>query len=201
MALASELWAALHAGVAPWLFGLAATLVTLNSAAWRQSGPPRRLPAARRLQRLSLGVTAAVYLLIVLGVLLRHLPYDGAIEWFEVWVWLKLFWAGLTACGLGWLLVDLWRRARDRRKLVRRAQLLAALFFVQSILGAATWVTHYEWPVWFTDYVWAISYTVVAEGRLQVLVATAHVTVGSLILGTSLVLTLWSFREVAANER
>jgi hypothetical protein len=71
---------------------------------------------------------------------------------------------------------------------------------VQLALGATVWVTNFGWPVWFTDLVWTPDYTVVAEGRLQVLAMTAHVAVGSLSLVAALSLALWCRRLVDFGE-
>ena len=78
--------------------------------------------------------------------------------------------------------------------IVRRAGLLGVIFLLQLALGAATWVTNYGWPKWFTHYVWPLNYTVVAEGKLQVLCTTTHAAVGALSLVAAMSLTLWSVR-------
>jgi cytochrome c oxidase assembly protein subunit 15 len=78
--------------------------------------------------------------------------------------------------------------------LVRRGRLLATAVGAQLLLGGATWVVNYGWPAWFTGLVWAVEYTVVAQGRLQVLTTTAHVAVGSLALAMAVNLALWSHR-------
>ncbi len=169
----------------------------------------------RRLQGLALAVTLALYVQIVLGAQLRHVTPAGGVVSFEAWVWLKLITAGLIEIGVVWLLVDARRIGRRTARgpsrlspgengtaplpstettIARRAELLAVLFFVQLILGAATWVTNYGWPAWFTNYLWAVEYTVVAEGRLQVTLTTAHVALGALNLVTALSLALWSRR-------
>jgi cytochrome c oxidase assembly protein subunit 15 len=81
-----------------------------------------------------------------------------------------------------------------RAFLVRRATLLGAVFAVQLLLGAATWVTKYGWPAWFSTYVWSLEFTVVSGGRFPSHLTTAHVAFGSLMLVTSLSLTLWTRR-------
>ncbi|HYW81495.1 MAG TPA: COX15/CtaA family protein, partial [Thermoguttaceae bacterium] len=194
----SDWLAKVHGCTAPLFFALCAVLVTLTSQAWWQLDASKQHPAARHLHRLTVGSTVAVYLLIVLGAQLRHLAPGESPGWFELWVWLKLMLAGLTLATLVWLVVFVRRQLRDETALRRRATLLASLFFVQLILGAATWVTNYEWPAWFTNYVWAVEYRVVAEGRLQVIFTTAHTAVGSLVLVAALSLTIWSFRLLRA---
>jgi len=91
------------------------------------------------------------------------------------------------------LLARVWR-AGDQPMITRRAKLLSSLFLVQVLLGAATWVTNFGWPAWFTESIWAVEYTVVAQGRLQVHLTTAHAAVASLTLAAALNLLLWSHR-------
>ena len=202
----------LHASTAPLFFALCAALVTLTSRAWREPRAAKSCPAARRLRRAAVLETAGVFLLIVLGTLLRHSylyapergfdvwgwlkTISGGLIWtrFQLWLALKLILAGLVGAGLAWLFLDVRRTARDRRMIARRVNLLAVLFLLQLFLGAAAWVTNYNVPAWFTDYVWAVEYTVVEEGRLQAITTTLHSAFGSLVLVASLSLTLWLFR-------
>jgi len=210
------LLAKLHGCTAPLLFCLCAAMVTFTSVAWQRSKrlsesllPSPRLrgegsgvrgpqahPSARGMHRLTLLVTLAIYLQIVLGVQLRHLPPQNWLGWFEIWVWSKLIVAGLITVGFVWLLIYALGRLPDQRALVGRAKLLAALLIVQLLLGAGNWVTNYGWPGWFADYVWAVNYTAVQHGRLQVVITTTHVAAGSLNLAVAISLTLWSFRRL-----
>lgn len=188
------LLAKVHGCTGPLFFALSAVLVTLTSNRWRQTGPPRRDPAARQLFCLALASTLAVYLQIIIGAQLRHVSLLDAPGWFYVWVWLKLIGAGLIGIVVAWLLVYVLRRVRSEAMIVRRAKLLAALFAAQLVLGAGTWVTNFGWPLWFRDYFWPMVYTVVAEGALQVVTTTAHAAIGSLNLVVALSLVLWSRR-------
>lgn len=195
------LLARMHACTAPLFFGLCAALVALTSPGWRRHGPPVQHPAARGLQRLALAVTLMIYVQIVLCCQLRHLPPDGEPGRFVLWVWLVLILAGLTATGLAWLLIHVLRRLRAEAMIVRRGLLLVALFLMQLVLGAGAWVTGYGWPKWFTRGIWATSYTIVADGWMQVGMKTGHAALGPLILAASLGLTLWSFRLFRAPDR
>jgi heme o synthase len=73
----------------------------------------------------------------------------------------------------------------------RRANWFAAIVSVQLLLAAAAWVSNYGWPAWFTRGVWPLESSVMAQGRLLVLVTTAHAAIGSLTLVAALSLTLW----------
>jgi cytochrome c oxidase assembly protein subunit 15 len=196
---AATLLAKLHGCTAPLFFALCAVLVTVTSRKWLGDQEPRREAVARRVQWMTLAVAVALYLEIVIGAQLRHQvagawAVDTWTGWFELWVWLKLIGAGLIAVGVAWLLVDVSGNLAGETTIVRRARLLALLFAIQLLLGAAVWVTKYGWPGWFSDYFWSIDYTVVAEGRLQVIIRTTHVAVGSLSLAAALSLALWSRR-------
>jgi cytochrome c oxidase assembly protein subunit 15 len=191
------LLAKLHGSTGPLVFGLAASLVTLTSRRWLRPGRlealgPEALARARKLERLALPVAVAIYLQIVLGVQLRHVPPAAAHWWFTLWVWLHLITAGVVLLGVIWIWISAERiEAGDAFKLTRRVRLLAVLFLLQLVLGAATWVTNFGWPRWFTDYLLAAEYTIVAEGFWQVIVTTAHVATGSLNLAAAVTLVLW----------
>lgn len=193
------LLAKIHGCTAPVFFGLAAALVAWTSPVWMRTSP-RPNAAARRLLWLAIGLALGIYLQIVLGAQLRHLPPEADVFWFQLWVWLHLIVAGLVLIAVIWMSVFARRRLRESPQLARRAQLLLVLFLLQLFLGAATWVTNFGWPAWFTTYLWPIDYTVIAESRLQVLSTTAHVAVGSLCLIAALSLTLWSKRLLLTTK-
>ena len=127
---------------------------------------------------MALIVTVGVYLLILSGAQMRHPSPDDPYGWFVLWVWLQVIVTGMVAVVIILLMVHVVGRLRDRRMLVRRASLLAALFFVQIVLGIGAWVTNYGVPGWFRDHVRAINYTIVATGPLQVWTTTTHVAAG-----------------------
>jgi len=194
------LLAKVHGCTAGVFFALIASLVTFTSRPWRAPRRQRPHRRGRLLRRLALAAVLSVYLQIVLGAQLRHLWPGAGTGWFALWVWLHLIVAGLVALGSVWLLVLVTRGLRDEAMLVRRARWLVTLVAVQIVLGAGSWVTNYGWPAWFYDWIWAIEYTVVAEGRLQVVMTTTHVFLGSLILVSSLSLALWSWRLLGVKR-
>jgi cytochrome c oxidase assembly protein subunit 15 len=213
------LLADIHGCIAPLFFALTTALVALTSVPWQTAPAAQPHPAAVRLQRLSLAVTALVYLQIVFGAQLRHMARLTGTSSLSLWVWLHVVNALAIAAGVTWLVCAVLRNAASQEKgtgsfcaehpkgrsgnrclspfpwpLTGRATLLAAVLTVQLLLGAATWVTKYGWPAWFTTYVWSLEYTVVSGGRLSSHLTTAHVAFGSLMLVTSLSLTLWTRR-------
>ena len=102
----------------------------------KRAGPPL---TSRRLPRLAWFVTAAIYLEIVFGALLRRPSADLGLcgdaklwgwlqilflgqvaTWFELCVWLKVLNAGLIAIGSVWLVVGVLRQSRRRSETGRR---------------------------------------------------------------------------------
>jgi cytochrome c oxidase assembly protein subunit 15 len=195
------LLAKVHGCTGPLFFALCAAIVTLTSRRWEESTAVKGQAAPRMLQGLALGLCLALYLQIVLGAQLRHVSLADPPGWFNVWVWLKLIVAGLIAIGVVWLVIRVLPRRKELRPLFIRSGLLAALFFVQLVLGATTWVLNYGWPLWFKDYIWQLDYTVVAEGGLQVVTTTVHAAAGSLNLVVALSLVLWSCRRLPGAPR
>ncbi len=214
--------ARVHGCTAALYFALCAAVVTWTSTKWRATlqgaephSPPAPLPkvdGSHLLSRLAWIVTAAIYLEIIFGALLRrpsaeaafagaNLPgwmktlcMDQVATWFELLVWLKVINAGLIAVGVVWLWVAERRPAGPRASLAGRAWWLAAIVSVQLVLAGATWVTNYGWPTWFTQWIWPLQSSILAQGRLLVLLTTAHAAVGSLALIAALNLAMWSTR-------
>ncbi len=188
--------ARVHGCTAPAFFVLAAAMVIMTSRRWTEGAPPVEEAGGRPVRWLTLLTTGAIYGQIVLGAQLRHLAPDTPPWWFTLWVWLHLIAAGVIVLLIVWLVIGI-RRCSAVPLLPRRISLLAGLFLIQLVLGLATWVTNYGWPLWFTRNVLALEYTVVAEGLWQALSTTAHVAVGSLCLAAATSTALWSHRLLA----
>jgi cytochrome c oxidase assembly protein subunit 15 len=204
--------AKVHGCTAPLFFALCAGMVVFTSPAWIAGRPLppsamrpelagageeslRSAARIRKFSRLAGIVSCAIYLQIVAGANLRHLPPDAGTAWFELWVWLHVLGAvAVGGCGV-LLLGGAARWLHGHRGLARRAWLLAALVLLQLSLGLASWVVKYGFPAWFQKYVCTLRYTVVAKGWVQALTVTAHVGVGSLCLAAAISLTLWAFYE------
>ena len=92
------------------------------------------------------------------------------------------------------------RRQRSNRKLVVPAIGMVALVGVQLLLGASTWIVKYGWPNFAIDWKIASGYTVVANSLQQGLTVTAHVAVGSLILGTAALIMMRALRLSGVTE-
>jgi cytochrome c oxidase assembly protein subunit 15 len=211
----------LHGCTAPLFFALCVCLVSCTSVRWQTADEPEPHPDARRVGWLAFSTFWAIYVQIVLGAQIRHLPLTARPFWFSFWFWPHLVLALVLVAGVAGLVLlvrDLPAGEGDRHRggnvsacaipacgtepvplsrtpmLRRRTWLLLGLLGLQFCLGLAVWVTRFGPPAWFTDYVWAFQYTVVAGGRWQGLTRTAHVGVGSLVLAAALSLTLWTRR-------
>jgi cytochrome c oxidase assembly protein subunit 15 len=172
-----------HAGLAQLFFCMTVSLALFTSRGWNRNEPAVEDPTLRRV---ALATTVMIYLQILLGATMRHVEAGLAIPDFPLAfgrllppVWNAAI-AVHFAHRLGAVLVTIailataghvWYHHRQRRELMRPALLMAILLALQVTLGA--------YVVWT---------------GLQPLVNTAHVVNGGLVLVTSLVLTLRSFR-------
>ena len=172
-----------HAGLAQVFFCLTVTLAVVTSPRWKHAVSPVDDPMLRRVAVLT---TVLIYTQILLGATMRHTDAGLAIPDFP-WAFGRVIppvWnAGVAihfAHRMGALIVTLsilataghvlYHHGRHR-ELARPAVLLVFLVAMQVTLGA--------FVIW--------------SGRDPV-INTAHVVNGALVLGTSLVLTLRSFR-------
>ena len=196
-----RLLAMVHGCLGPAFFALCVAIAVLTSRRWLNEAGPAPHERAAKFQRLALLTTLLVYVQLVLGALVRHVPIGADPSVFRAALLLHLFMAAILFVHVGLLLLRVVRHHRDESALRRPATALAVLICVQIILGGATWVVNYSWPAWLTNYGWAAAYTVETDGFAQTHVTTAHVAVGSLILAISLMLALRSWRLLAVDPR
>src|SRR5262249_8855597 len=172
-----------HAGLAQLFFCITLSLALFTSAGWRATA---ELVDDAVLRRIALTTTLMIYGQILLGATMRHVGAGLAIPDFPLSFGhlLPAQWSAPVALHfahrIGAVLVTTaidataahagYHQLR-RRELVRLATLLVLFVGVQITLGA--------FVVW---------------SGLQPIVNTAHVVNGALVLGTSIVLTLRSFR-------
>jgi cytochrome c oxidase assembly protein subunit 15 len=179
-----------HAGLAEIFFCMTVAIALFTSPRW--IGETDAVDD-QRLRMLATGTTIVVYMQILVGAAMRHSDAGLAIPDFP-WMFGGLVpdrWsAGIAvhfAHRLGALLVTVavlatagrvWSHHAGRGVLARPAALIVGLVIVQITLGAFTVLT-----------------------RLNVAVNSAHVVCGALVLATSLVLTLRSWRARFAGVR
>lgn len=189
-----------HACLAQTFFCLVISIALFTSPQWKQG-----LPAAHSttssgssitLPALCTMTTGAIYIQLMLGALMRHTDSGLAIRDFPLSFGriVPHFTSSHIAIHfshrVGALLVSgmiVWTFLRVRREyaryslLIRPATLLFSLLWIQLLLGAST--------------VWS---------EKAVLITTAHVATGALVLGTSVLLMLRAYgmvpRRIAAHE-
>jgi cytochrome c oxidase assembly protein subunit 15 len=172
-----------HAGLAQVFFCLTVTLAVVTSRGWNSRVPP---VDDAMLRRVALATTILIYSQIIMGATMRHIGAGLAIPDFPlafgsllppVWSapiavhFAHRLGAILVTCAILATAGHVWSHHGGRRELRRPALLLVLLVAVQLTLGA--------FVVW---------------SGLQPVLNTAHVVNGALVLATSLVLTLRSFR-------
>ena len=177
-----------HAGLAEIFFCLTVTIALFTSPGWTAD------PAAFddiALRRTATATTVLIYSQILIGATMRHTGAGLAIPDFPLMFGgiIPDHWDPKSAvhCAhrVGARVVTLailatttriWSRARDRREFTRPAALLLALVATQVTLGALTVLS-----------------------RRDPWINSVHVVCGAMVLATSLVLTLRTWRSIIAN--
>ncbi|HEV3214859.1 MAG TPA: COX15/CtaA family protein [Vicinamibacterales bacterium] len=174
-----------HAGLAQIFFCLTVAIALVTSPGWR-SAPANGWVDDPVLRRTATATTALVYAQILVGATMRHSDAGLAIPDFPLvfgglvppqWTpgiaihYAHRIGALIVLAGISTTSGRVWSRHRNRTELRRPAGLLVALVLVQILLGGLI--------------IWT---------RKDVAINTAHVITGALVLATSLVLTLRSYR-------
>jgi cytochrome c oxidase assembly protein subunit 15 len=141
----------------------------------------------------AIAISLLAYVQLVLGAQLRHAGELLNPATFRAFVVFHLVVAGILVFAISSLAM-MHRASLDWLR--RPSWGLLALVVLQVLLGAASWVVNYGWPVWFENSAVAASFTVQAKGQLQADVTTAHVATGSLILAMGAMIALRSWRLV-----
>jgi len=196
--LGERLLAQVHGCVAPLFFALAVAIATVTSG-WWTAASERVDRHAGRLQRLAIATMAIAYLQLVLGTFVRHVSTQTSVGEFRIFAIFHLLGALVLTGHVALVALRVLRQFSGERLLVRPALALVGLIAVQLCLGAGAWLTHYGPPAWLTggwlaNNEWLQGFTVEAGSLWQAHITTAHVAVGSLILGTAVALALRSLR-------
>ena len=191
--------AMLHGCIGPLFFALTVAMVVFTSPTWQSDTAPLASSASGHVRRLAVATCILVYLQLVFGAVLRHVPLDSEPGTFLLAVRFHLFLAGVLVLHVLLLTWSMIRHFRAVQPLVRLALALLALISVQLLLGAATWIVKFAVPAWAAPW-WPFgTFTIQADGWLQTHIITAHVAVGSLLLATSVALALLSLRMLATT--
>jgi heme a synthase len=185
--------AMLHGVTGPLFFAVAIAMVVFTSRRWR-SGEMTENKSSGPIRLLATITCVLVYLQLLLGAVVRHVPVVTEPNTFAMAVRFHLFLAAVLTLHIIALVILVRRRARDVRPLRGLSTTLAALVGVQLILGMATWLAKFAVPAWASGWISHENVTIADGGWLQTHIITAHVAVGSLLLATSLALALYAQR-------
>jgi cytochrome c oxidase assembly protein subunit 15 len=195
--------AMLHGCTGPLFFALTVSLVVFTSRRWFSSshalqGGTREVWAFGHIRRLAIVTCVLVYLQIMLGAVVRHVPVDAEPGSFAAAVRFHLFLAAVLTLHIVILVWLVLRYARSVRPLGGLASILGSLVLLQLALGAGTWIVKFAVPTWAAAWISVPAHSVQEGGWLQTHIITSHVAVGSLILVTSLALALYAQRLLPA---
>lgn len=193
--------AKIHGCLGPAFFALCVAMAVVTSHYWRareQFG--YRHDGAGKLHRLSLLTAGLVYLQIIIGAHLRHLPADWDPGVFRAVVFFHLIMAAAILIHVVLLLAKVTRNYRGVAGLMGPAVLTAVLIGVQLFLGGASWVVKYSWPSFMSGFDFAAGYTVQAQGYWQAMLVTAHQATGSLLLAAAVLLAMRGLRLVHPKQ-
>jgi cytochrome c oxidase assembly protein subunit 15 len=194
--------AMLHGMTGPVFFGLTVALAVITSQAWLSGADAVSHISTRggpQIRSVATVTAVLAYLQIVLGAVLRHVPVDAQPGAFLLAVKFHLFLAAVLTLHivfLAWLVLS---RARQFRPLGRLAGMMIALVVLQLALGAATWVVKYSVPSWASGWVSNSAMVIRDGGWLQTNIITAHVAIGSALLGTTIALALYAHRWLTSS--
>ncbi len=169
----SRVLALIHACFAQAFFALTASLALFTSRSWLQTSVKIETTEASRLRRLNLITLGLIYIQFIFGAILRHTGtrLDA-----------HLLFAGLVTIHIFLLLRRILRDYLENQSLVRLILLLSGLLAVQLTLGFGAYLAEF---------------TAFGKGVAPVagvIITTAHVAIGALMLVVSVVLTLNTFR-------
>ena len=175
----SRVLAIIHACFAQAFFALTAALVLFTSRSWLQKSTNIETAAAARLRNLSLITLGLIYIQFIFGAVLRHTGnrLDA-----------HLLFAGLVTIHIFLLLRRILKNYPENSSLVRLILILSGLLAVQLTLGFGAYLAE------FTAFGAGVPPVV------GIIITTAHVAIGALMLIVSVVLTLNVFRFTGRSE-
>jgi len=177
--LIEEVLAVVHACLAQAFFALTVSLALFTSREWREKNQPIYGPDASSIRRLCLLTFCMIYVQGAFGAILR---YTGTRLDAHV------VFAGLVTVHAILLAARIHRHYSSEPMFSRPATVLLGLLVLQLALGLASYLAKFT------------SLGMIFGGSLQVLLPTTHLVVGALMLVTSLVLTLRSYRLLESPE-
>ncbi len=197
--LADRQLAMIHGCVGPGFFAFCAALAVVTSRYWREAKATRVSDMGSGLHRLSVLTASLVFLQLLLGAQIRHISIMSGPSVFRAFVFFHLIVAAALLVHAVLLLAKTLRTKPHLSKLTMPAVSLVLLIGLQIVLGPATWVVTYGWPTWLAEMPFAAGHVVHAKSLSQVMIVTAHVAVGSLVLANSVVVAMRTFRFVRVD--
>ena len=197
-------FAMIHACFGLATFAYLAAMVVATSRFWNDA-TQNRLPASsssQRLQRLSVLTAGMVYVQVVLGAMLRHVPPGASHQFFRLVVFFHLLLAAAVVAHVILVCRAIRRDFRGESRFAMPATILFGLVLLQLMLGGGSWVLKYGWPAWISELPFTAGYTIQANSLLHGIVVTSHMAIGALILSQSVVLALRAarfFRSAAVS--
>ena len=193
--------AMIHGCTGPAFFAFAIVLAMWTSEKWQNPVGEMTAnvicdiaPQLSRIKRLAILTSVLVYCQLILGATVRHMPVMAKPQTMKTFVFFHIF----VAFALAGHIAMLWLRTHRQRELpawIRRpARWLAILVLLQLVMGITTWVTKWNWPMGIGDLSRTTAdYTVTEGSMIQSIVVTAHVAIGSLLVGISVLIStrLW----------
>jgi len=141
-----------------------------------------------------------VYLQLVLGAVMRHVPLGAAPSLFRGALLCHL----VLAIGITFHVLTLAVRAAclpiDAKRYRGLGWLVAVLLGIQLLLGLATYVVKYAFPAWLGEFAFAAGYVVQEKSWWQSLIATGHVANGSLILFAATMMSVRATLQFSPRE-
>nr|NIP87096.1 cytochrome oxidase assembly protein [Planctomycetales bacterium] len=140
----SVLVARIHGCTGPLFFATTVALAVVTSRLWHQPAGTLPRPTRAGIPLAALALTGLIFLQLVIGAHLRHVPATATPAGFQVAVFFHLLLAGLITTYAALLL---WRvLGTEDPRLARPALGLGLGVLAQLVLGGATWVLKYSWP-------------------------------------------------------
>ena len=175
----SRVLAIIHACFAQAFFALTASLALFTARSWLQASVKVETTDTSRLRNLSLITLGLIYVQFIFGAVLRHTGnrLDA-----------HLLFAGLVTIHIFLLLRRILKNYPETPTLVRLILMLGGLLAVQLTLGFGAYLAE------FTAFGAGVPPVV------GVIITTAHVVIGALMLVVSVVLTLNVFRFTSRSE-
>lgn len=199
--LGDRMFAMVHGSTGPLFFALTVAMLVWLTRTWRDADRAGAPSSLGRLAPLAGTAVLLVYVQIVVGAMLRHMPVGASPQGFAGVVQAHLLLATLVLVFTVAVALNASRAGMPR--IVRRWGWFAgAVVLLQLSLGMGTWLAKYGTPVWAQPFLPVRTLAIVADGWTQSHVITAHQAVGSLLLVSMLVTTMfaWRFAPVLATS-